>query len=98
VVLVSAGIPPVATAAAATTTPAISRSPVSTSAAFAPVPAATPAPAAIIATTAAAKPTVIPRTRFVYAERASIDLLAVQLGDLVLRVGLRSHGHEGEAS
>jgi len=38
------------------------------------------------------------RARFVDAERASVDLLAVQLAYGVLRVGFRGHCHEGEST
>jgi hypothetical protein len=105
VVLVPPGIPPVAATAAAaiaaTPTPAISAT--AASAAFAPVSASAASSAATIIVAApspatTAKPAVISRTRFVHTERASFDLLAVQLADRVLRIGLRSHRHKSEAS
>jgi hypothetical protein len=57
------------------------------------------ATAVIIATsTAAAKAALVTGARFVYAERAPFDLLPIELAYGVLRVGFRSHRHEGESA
>jgi hypothetical protein len=93
--------PCVATVAA----PAISGATVAATAAaaFATVTAAaattTAATAEVIAAaTAAAEAALIARARFVDAEGASLDLLAVKLGDGVLSVCLGGHGDEGESA
>jgi hypothetical protein len=101
------------TAFAATSTSAATAAPTSASAPAAAVAAATtpasataaagtattPASAAATAVTAAAaRGTFFTRARFVYGESATVEGLAVKLGDRSLRVLIGTHGDECESA
>jgi hypothetical protein len=54
--------------------------------------------AAAASTTTTAEAALFTRTRFIDTKRATLDLLAIELGDGILRIGLGGHGHEGESA
>jgi hypothetical protein len=103
--LVAPGVATVASASSATTT-AISGTTITAAAtaaaAIAPVTTTTTATTAAIFVAAAPAPAttaaLFARTRFVDTKGASLDLLAVELGHGVLRIGLGCHGDKGKSA
>jgi hypothetical protein len=104
-VLVPACVAALSAAAAATSASAIATTAVATaSAASAAFSAAATTTSSIAATTAAAavattaSATFVAGACFVDAQGAPVDLFAIELAHSVLRIGVGSHGHEGESA
>jgi hypothetical protein len=88
------------TPSAATVAPATTAAATTITAAAATIAAATTAAAAAVAATAAAATwwARLARTSFVNRQRPTFNGLPVELRDRRLSVGVRAHGHEGEAA
>ena len=82
----------------ATTTTAVTSASATTTIATAATAVAAATPAVAAATATATRRTRFARTRFVDGQRATLDGLAIEIGDCLLRIRFARHGDERKAA